>query len=113
MKIELFYFDGCPNYLTALRKLNAAIRELDLTERAELVKVKDNDDAEQKHFLGSPSIRIDGRDIEGLEEPPDGCAMCCRRYRLGDQILNYPPEAKILEALRARIEARQNSNNHH
>ena len=24
MKIELFYFDGCPNYLTALRKLNAA-----------------------------------------------------------------------------------------
>jgi hypothetical protein len=62
MRIELLYFDGCPNHEALLPRL----RELLAGEAAkiDLRKVTDDEAAQRERFLGSPTIRVNGRDVE-------------------------------------------------
>lgn len=103
--IELLYFDGCPNYVPALNELQEALREVGANVAVESVLVSDTEDAQAKHFRGSPSISIDGIDLEGDVTNGD-FAMRCRRYRDGDNILGYPSRANIVRVLRERLEAK-------
>jgi len=72
-----------------------------LAPGAELIETVVRDDAHARaiRFQGSPSIRVDGRDLEGREQPSPGLA--CRLYPGG-----APPEwlveAALLRALRPR-----------
>lgn len=68
MKIELLVFDGCPNQDGAERLIRDTVKELGVDADIEIIRVADNDDAVAKRFLGSPSIRIDGKDLEVEED---------------------------------------------
>lgn len=103
--IELLYFDGCPNYVPALNELQEALREVGVNVAVESVLVSDNEDALAKHFRGSPSISIDGIDLED-GETNGNFAMRCRRYRDGDNILGYPTRATIVRVLKERLDAK-------
>jgi hypothetical protein len=60
-------------------------------------------DAERERFYGSPTIRVDGRDIAAPETNPIG--LTCRVYRLRDgRISALPDPADVADALRAAIE---------
>jgi hypothetical protein len=60
-------------------------------------------DAERERFPGSPTIRVDGRDIADPGTNPIG--LTCRVYRLRDgQISALPDAAEIADALRAASE---------
>ncbi|MBI5466826.1 MAG: DUF2703 domain-containing protein [Candidatus Kerfeldbacteria bacterium] len=109
MQIELFYFDGCPNHEIALQVLTDALDSLDVQAEVSRVRVADDKDAVAKRFLGSPSIRIDGRDLEIKEEAESGYSMRCRRYRDGDRIVGYPPKELVLSALRRAFPRQENS----
>src|SRR4051794_36550243 len=55
--------------------------------------------AERESFVGSPTVRVDGRDIQ---PPPDGDApgLCCRVYHRRDgRISPLPDPEDIKEAL--------------
>ena len=64
MRVEIFYFSGCPNYIPAVER----VRELLLQEGAVAdvieIEVKDSATAQQIGFLGSPTIRVDGQDVD-------------------------------------------------
>ena len=65
------------------------------------VEIDTDDAAERESFVGSPTVRINGRDIQ---PPPDGDApgLCCRVYHLRDgRISPLPDPEDIKEALRA------------
>ena len=64
MKIEILIFNGCPNSEPAEKLVRETVDELGVDANIEIVNVVDNDDAVAKRFLGSPSIRINGNDIE-------------------------------------------------
>jgi len=72
MKIEFLYFDGCPSYKIAFQYLNEVLEEenigseSDYEHRAEIekIKVKSEEEAKRLKFLGSPSIRINGKDLD-------------------------------------------------
>lgn len=100
MKIELLYFEGCPNHVQALDNLKSALEESGLNERIDVINVTDNTEALARRFLGSPSIRIDGRDLEDADRNGAEYSMKCRRYRNGDRIEGYPPRELILEAIK-------------
>ena len=106
MQVELLYFDGCPNHDSAFQVLTVALDSLGVKTCVSRVRVADDRDAVVKRFLGSPSIRIDGRDLEIEAEPGEGYSMRCRRYRDGDRIVGYPPEKLVLSALRRALEER-------
>lgn len=103
MQVELLYFDGCPNHEMALQVLADALDSLGVKTDISRIRVVDDNDAVAKQFLGSPSIRINGRDLEVSNETDAGYSMRCRRYRDGDRIVGYPPAQLILSALDSAI----------
>lgn len=94
MKVELLYWKGCPSYPEA-QELLADV--LDTSEAFELREVKTQEEAEELRFPGSPTIRVDGVDID-----PDGAssrpALMCRIYYLPNGRVSPVPSREMVEA---------------
>lgn len=101
MKIELLIFDACPNHEPTEKLLRESVDELGLRADIEVVNVADNDDAVTHRFLGSPSIRIDDRDIEIEENESTQYSMRCRFYRTGNGQSGVPSKQQLVDALKA------------
>jgi hypothetical protein len=67
------------------------------------VLVQDEEMASELKFLGSPTIRVNGRDVGGETRSAQGFALSCRLYP-GSKQVGLPPAEMIH---RAAIEARQ------
>jgi len=64
MRIEVLYFQDCPNYLPALACLKTVLAQEALSAEILEVEVKDASAAKELNFFGSPTIRINGLDID-------------------------------------------------
>jgi hypothetical protein len=64
MTIEVLYFDGCPNHERLLEHLPRLLEREGIVADIALRPVKDLAQAERERFLGSPTIRVDGRDVD-------------------------------------------------
>lgn len=95
MKIELLYFEGCPNHKKALTNLREALSEAGNDEKIEIIKIERPEDAARHRFLGSPSIRINGKDLEIAEDESTAYSMRCRRYKNGGLIEGFPSKELI------------------
>lgn len=104
MKIELLYFDGCPNHETALTNLKAAMSETGVTEEIKIINVEKPEDVLIHRFLGSPSIRINDKDIEIIEDDSTEYSMHCRLYRTGETTSGFPTKELIKKKLSATLE---------
>ena len=60
----MLYFDGCPNHEALLPHLRELLDATGIGSEIELVLVEDAAAAERARFLGSPTVRIDGEDVE-------------------------------------------------
>jgi hypothetical protein len=98
-RVELLFWDGCPSHPKALEDLRAAMADLGLDPDTVLVREVDTDQrAARERFVGSPTIRIDGEDVEPPGDEPVG--LTCRVYRLRDgRISPTPDPAALREAL--------------
>jgi len=94
MRIEVLYFEGCPNYLAAVERLKRVLREEGFDEHVSSIEVRDEESARSLNFLGSPTIRINGNDIEHDARTSADVGLACRRYSGG-----LPPEDMIRAAL--------------
>src|SRR5579864_352147 len=95
MRIEVLYFAGCPNYLPAVGRLRAVLAAEGL--RAELIEIEVKDDTAAKamKFFGSPTIRVNGLDIEASSRHMSEAGFACRCYAGG-----LPSEEMIRAAVR-------------
>lgn len=99
MKVQLLYFDGCPSYAQLLPRLRALVEQADVDAEVELLRVDSLDAAVAEGFLGSPSVRVDGRDIEpGAGERTD-YGLKCRLYPTPEGLKGTPPEPLLRAAL--------------
>ena len=101
MKVELLWWEGCPSTPKALAELKATLAEEGFDpESVEVREVTSDEQARRERFFGSPTIRIDGDDLQ----PPgrgDPIGLSCRVYRLRDGRPSPTPDpADIREALR-------------
>lgn len=95
--IELLYFDGCPSH----QQLLPTVEQLADQSGAEvqLRRVETPEAAESERFLGSPTVRVNGRDVDpGASERTD-FGLKCRIHRSDDGASPLPPEAWIRAAL--------------
>ncbi|RKX30816.1 MAG: DUF2703 domain-containing protein [Candidatus Zixiibacteriota bacterium] len=95
MKIEFLYFDGCPNHETALTNLKEVLSETGLKEEIDIINIENPEDVTKHRFLGSPSIRINGKDLEVTEDESTQYSMRCRRYKNGDVMEGFPSKELI------------------
>ncbi len=82
IKIEVQYFRGCPNSESVLNMVKNFVATSTLNLEFEEVLVESQEDAEKYKFRGSPTILINGKDLEGLEENKTP-SLACRVYRSG------------------------------
>jgi len=100
MEIELLYFEGCPNHKRALRVIKEVLDEEGLNVPVKTRKVKNVEEAVQMRFLGSPTVRVDGRDVEKEARKSLDFGMKCRIYRVESGIQGYPSRRMIREAIK-------------
>ena len=101
MMIELLYFDGCPSAAATEALLRRVLAEegrtAPLTKRA----VETTAQAAATRFLGSPTVRVNGRDIEPARADEPGGAMSCRIYQTESGSSGIPPAALLRAAVRS------------
>ena len=93
MKIELLYFDGCPSWKNGLKNLQSALEEAGLTAPIDVIEVKDNEQANQLKFLGSPSFRVDGQEL--WPEERETYELSCRVFPSSEGIKGFPTVAML------------------
>ena len=95
-KIELLYWDGCPSYPEALDLLQSVLAARGFAAEVEVHEVHSHEEAEALRFPGSPTILVDGRDVdpEGAGGQP---SLSCRIYRLADGRVSPVPSREQLE----------------
>jgi hypothetical protein len=98
-RVEILYFDGCPNHEPARALVERAAAELRVEPAIELVQVANTDSASALRFLGSPTIRVEGRDVEPGADERHEFALSCRVYRTEHGLARQPDEAWIRDAL--------------
>jgi Alkylmercury lyase len=106
--VELLYFDGCPNYDALLPRLRELLEETDGEIKLDMRRIDTEEEARRSHFLGSPTVRVDGRDVEPGADAREDYGLECRLYRTVDGgIVGLPPDELLVAALRGgRLEAR-------
>jgi len=98
MKVEVLYFDGCPTYKTATKTLRAVLAEEGLESDIELVAVNSDAEARRLKFPGSPTIRVDGRDLFPAPEREDW-RLGCRVYPTAEGLRGSPTSKMFRDAL--------------
>ena len=99
MTLELLYFDGCPNHEALLPHLEQLLRGAEISAEITLRRIEDDNAAQHERFLGSPTVRVDGRDVEPGAEERDDFGLKCRLYRTQAGLQGVPPDDWILDAL--------------
>jgi hypothetical protein len=99
LNIRFLYSEDCPSHDEALRRLRRGIESEGIRANVEVIRVETDEDAERLMFIGSPTIIVNGRDIDLPANPY--YAVTCRSYRLEDgRISPLPSETMIRKALR-------------
>jgi hypothetical protein len=80
--------------------LGAAVHEIDATNPAV---------AQRHRFPGSPTIRIDGRDVDPSYKDPGDYTPRCRLYRTSGGLGGLPERAWVETALRESLDRRGRS----
>ena len=102
MNIQFLYFDGCPSHESALARLRQVMAEEGVRVEIEIIEMETDEQAAEWHFTGSPTILIDGIDID---PPPFDAqsALTCRVYVWEDgRYSPLPSPEMIRKALQVR-----------
>lgn len=98
-RVEILYFEGCPNHEAARALVDRIAAELQIEPEIDVVEVPDAEAAAQRRFLGSPTVRVDGRDVEPGAEGRSDFVFSCRVYRTERGFSGQPDAEWIREAL--------------
>lgn len=94
MHIEFLYWEDCPSHEQALARLRAVLREEAVEVPVEVIHIDTEEQAATRQFPGSPTIRINGVDIQPPGENPIG--LSCRVYFTDDGRVTPLPSAEMI-----------------
>ena len=105
-RVEFLWWEGCPSHERALAELRDAMRAAGLDPvSVEVRQVGTEHDAARERFVGSPTIRIDGRDLQPADDS-ESAGLTCRIYLLRDGRMSPTPDpADLRDALMSATKA--------
>jgi hypothetical protein len=103
-RVELLWWSGCPSWERAMEVVREEMAAAGLRPgELEVREVATEPDAVREGFPGSPTIRVNGADVQPPEDEPTG--LTCRIYRLRDgRVSPLPDRADVRDALAAALE---------
>lgn len=98
VEITLLYFDGCPSWKMGLENLKSALQSEQLEAKIEMKNIETAELAQKEQFLGSPSFRVNGKDL--WPEEREDYKLSCRIYNTPDGMKGFPSVNMLREKLR-------------
>ena len=119
MKIQLLYILDCPWCVKTKGLIRESIKEIGVKAEIEEILIDTDEKAKKYNFIGSPTVRINGKDIQE-EVSKDKCGCCediieqtkeatefvkqeckigCRTYFYKNKQYPYPPKGLLKQAL--------------
>src|SRR5215212_10205682 len=94
VRVSFLYYEECPSHDLALERLREVMTEEGIPSEVEVIEVETEEQARELRFVGSPTIRVDGQDID----PPNDSryALACRAYRLEDDRISPLPSRDMI-----------------
>lgn len=99
MSLEVLYFDGCPSQEALLPRLRELMAQAGVDAPVQLTHVESVEAAQQERFLGSPTLRIDGEDVDPTASQRTDFGLKCRLYPGPEGLRGRAPDKLILAAL--------------
>ena len=123
MRVQLQYTIDCPWYVNTKKLIQKSLQELGVKAKVEEILINTDAKARKYKFVGSPTIKINGKDIEEkcskgqclpCEEPAElnkgstefvkrECSFVCRVYSYKGKLYPYPPKEMIKEAIKKSL----------
>ena len=97
--IEVLYVEHCPCVPAALSLVHRICAELGIDTEVRTILVTDQAAAERARFVGSPTVRVDGRDVDPEGELAAEYTLECRLYWHEHRLAGYPQECLVRDAL--------------
>lgn len=104
MTLELLYFPGCPHHERTVSLIQSVLEAEGVHADLRQVAVNGYEDALALRFPGSPTVRVNGEDIEHLARDPIGVGFACRTYLVEGRPEGVPPRSWIERAIRVARE---------
>lgn len=99
MRVELLWFRGCPNYQAAERLIRDRLAVLGLAANVRRIEIRDELMGTRYRFPGSPTIRVNGSDVQPSWMPCTDCRPGCRVYPTETGLRGLPPVEWVDAAL--------------
>ena len=109
MMVEVLYFDACPAYETAETTLREVLADEGIEAEVMLVTVNTDEEARKLRFPGSPTIRVDERDLFPAPAREDW-RLSCRVYATPEGLKGSPTAEMLREALQRGRDTYANGN---
>jgi len=101
VKVEILYFDGCPNWHEAADRVQEAAKAAGMSgTEIGYRRIESDAEAASSPFAGSPTILIDG--VDAFDDAVQVCELACRVYRTEGGMAGLPTVEQLTEVLRAR-----------
>ena len=99
MKIEVLYVSDCPNHAPVVTTITEILKECGLEEQIREIEVTDSERAIAMAFPGSPTVRINGTDIECDLPQVNSSGLTCRTYIVNGKRQSVPHRDWIRDAI--------------
>ena len=101
MRVELLWSAGCPHAREARALVDEVARALRLSPQIAEIAIEGEAAGRRLCFPGSPTIRVDGVDVEPGWEPCSDCTPRCRVYATAAGLSGLPERGWVERALRS------------
>jgi len=97
--VEILYTDACPFWKETLKTINDVVKELNIVITVKKTRITSEEEARRHRFPGSPTVRINGVDIDPAAKETEGY-IGCRIYLYEGRTYESPSKQMIKSALK-------------
>ncbi len=97
--IEILARDDCPSRGMAIAVVERVVAETGVSARIEVVEMISEEQARERRFPGSPTVRVEGRDVDQRLNGRTEFTLADRVYRTDRGLAGWPDAAWVREAL--------------
>jgi hypothetical protein len=100
MTVELLYLPDCPHYSAAAALVRDVLDHEGLSAEFSQTAISDHEEARRHGFPGSPTLRVNGQDIEDIRADHLPIGFACRTYMVDGKPQGVPPRTWLERAVR-------------
>jgi len=97
LNVAVLYIEGCPNHGPAVETVRRVSARTGLDAAIDEIAVETPEEAKRLGFLGSPTVRVNGLDVEPAARARRDFGLSCRTYADGGAPSERDVEAAIRE----------------